>query len=110
MGKSEKLLNDQRKALSHFLSIISSSTSADNIANAFKLFLIYDGKVQKLMNQLIEHQKVSKEIQELNDELFVVNNDIKDYVNNLNKIDCNLCNLMTDSSIYCSTNSDDERE
>ena len=108
--KSAKILNDQRKALSHFLSIISSSTSADKLVNAFKLFLIYDGKVQKLMNQIIEHQKISKEIQRLNQDLCVVNNDIKDYVNNLNQIDCNLCNLMTDSSIYCPNSDDDDDE
>merc|ERR1712154_396915 len=96
----EKLLTDQRKALSHFLSIISTSVSPDNVANAFKLFLMYDGKTQKLMNQIIEHQKVSKEIQELNEALVGVNNDIKKYVNNLNEVDNNLHNLMTDSSIY----------
>ena len=104
--KAEKVLRDQRKALSHFLQIISNSTSADNIANAFKLFLMYDGKVQKFMNQIIEHQRITKEIQDLNKELSFINNDIKNYVNNLNKVDCNLTNLMTQSSIYKSFDTD----
>ena len=105
--KAEKVMKDQRKALSHFLQIISTSTSADNIANAFKLFLMYDGKVQKFMNQIIEHQRITKEIQDLNKELNIVNKDIKKYVNKLNKVDCNLENLMTESSIYKSNDYED---
>merc|ERR1719384_77927 len=62
------------------------------------------------MNQIIEHQKITKEIQDLNKELFVVNNDIKHYVHSLNKTDCNLTNLMNESSIYKKSDNDDESE
>eukprot|EP01084_Bolivina_argentea_P270505 459986_1 len=108
--KAEKVMKDQRKALSHFLSVVSASTSADNIANAFKLFLSYDGKVQKFENQVIEHQKITKEIQDLNKQLSVVNKDIKTYVNELNEIDCNLTNLMRESSIYERNNNNEIKD
>ena len=98
--KCEKTLTDQRKALSHFLSLLSASSSPDKLVNAFKLFLLCDGKVQKLQNQLIEHQRVSQEIQELTGELSLVNGEIKGYVEGVSAIDANLSKLMADSSIY----------
>ena len=61
---------------------------------------MYDGKVQKFMNQIIEHQKLAKEIQDLNAELAVVNGEIKQYVDGLNDIDCKLTNLQRQSTIY----------
>ena len=104
--KAETVLENQPKALSHFLKVITSSTSPDNIANAFKLFLMYDGKVQKFMNQIIEHQKLAKEIQDLNEQLAVTNGEIKQYVDNLNVIDCSLTNLQRQSMIYRENNID----
>ena len=85
--EATKLLEEQTKILETFTHSLQTSNNIETIQSEFDKFLRKDGDLQEFLLNLIEHQKICKDIENLEESLSIVNNKIKKYSNKLNKID-----------------------
>ena len=89
-SKLETLLTEQQERVTEFSRALSTAANAgsnssnalttEHVSNTLQLFLHSNSRLQKAVNEFMEHQKISKDIENLESQLSVVNDTIKSYV------------------------------
>lgn len=64
-ARSKKLLDEQQQLMENFVNIFSTSRNPHYIKQALNKLLAHDIKIQQCMNQLIEHQEICRQIEQV---------------------------------------------